>query len=86
MAMLHRELLIWCLITMQRPAAGSSRCLCLTDLENEYNDLKKSYKKFLKTSVILVNFNASLRLTITCLYHELVVNYICVSKIHVQND
>lgn len=48
----------------------------LTDLRNEYNDLKMSNKKFLKTCVILVDLNASLRLTITCLYLELVVNYL----------
>lgn len=77
MGMLHRELLIWYLIMMQRPAAGSSRCLCLTDLGNEYNDLKMNNKKFLKTSVIiLVDLNASLTLAIACLYHELVVNYL----------
>lgn len=76
MGMLHRELLIWSLIMMQRPVTGSSCCLCLTDLSNDYNDLKMNNKKFLKTSVILVDLNASLRLTITCLYHEVVVNYL----------
>lgn len=58
---------------MQRPAAGPWFSLCPDDICNEYSDSEINGK--INTSVMWVDLNASLRLIIIFLYHELVLNY-----------